>query len=171
MIFQIPARSYPFGLLLAGRRAQQLHGASIPDVGFSPCWPLVTYHGERHTQGAVAGSTGRRRIQIEILQPPTVQKYLVLRIRARVMARLRSVSTSMSMPSFFHCCLIISAHCVNGMNCAPSVVTSTRSRPLPSVRSRKPSLSFLVNPTLSSSSLACLTSRVAHFFRYSFPGS
>ena len=54
-----------------------------------------------------------------------------------VKARLRSVSfTSASMPIFLHCCLIISATWVNGMNWPPTVISSIRSRPLPSVRSR-----------------------------------
>ena len=47
---------------------------------------------------------------------------------------------------------------------------SRRRWPLPSVRRRYPSESFLSSPILSSSSFACLTSRMAHFFRHSGPG-
>jgi len=62
--------------------------------------------------------------------------------------------TTRSIPIFFHCSRIISAICVNCKNWPPSVMISRRNRPLPSVRSRKPSPSFLANPTLSSISLA-----------------
>jgi len=44
--------------------------------------------------------------------------------------------TSASSPIFFHCCLIISATWVYGMNCPPTVINSMRSRPFPSVRRR-----------------------------------
>ncbi len=74
------------------------------------------------------------------------------------------------MPIFFHCSRIISAICVNCTNWPPRVMISMRSRPLPSLRSRKPSASFLARPILSSISLAFLTSSVAHIFRYCGPG-
>ncbi len=56
---------------------------------------------------------------------------------SRVNARLRSSSLmSTSTPILRHCCLIISATCVYGTNCPPTVTISTRSRPLPSRRWR-----------------------------------
>ena len=84
--------------------------------------------------------------------------------------RLRSVSlTSSWMPIFFQCWATISIIWAYGRNAAATVVTVRRkSWPL-SVRSRNPSGSFLVSPTLSSSSFACLTSSVDHLVRHSGP--